>query len=77
MAEVTNELIYEVLKSIQDKTSRMEGKLSDIQREIIAVRDHMHAIQKDVNNLYIRVSETDSRVAKIERRLDIVAHPAE
>ena len=38
MAEVTNELIYEVLKSIQDKTSRMEGKLSDIQREIIADR---------------------------------------
>ena len=76
MAEVTNELIYEVLKSVQGRIGRVENKLGDIEREIIAVRDHIHALQKDVNN-YIKVSETDSRVAKIERRLDIIDQPAE
>jgi len=77
MAEVTNELIYEVLRNVQERVVRVEDKMGDIEREIIAVRDHLAATQKDINNLYGKVVSIDGRVLKIEKRLDIVNEPAQ
>jgi hypothetical protein len=39
------------------------------------MRQHMTAIQGDVNNIYVKVANVESRLARIERRLDIVDEP--
>ena len=37
-----------------------------------AMPGHMLAIQRDVNNIYERMSSLDTRVERIERRLNLV-----
>jgi archaellum component FlaC len=76
MAEVTNDLIYEVLKNVQQRLDRMDSRLNDITEELVGVRLHMHAIQGDVNSIFTRLGTLEARVDRIERRLDIVTEPA-
>ena len=72
MAEVTNELMYEVLKQIQ---SDMHG-LKEGQREhsaaLNALRTHMVALQQDVSNIYAILVRHEHRLDRIGRRLEIV-----
>tara|TARA_R110002020_G_scaffold224505_7_gene434034 strand:- start:1035 stop:1268 length:234 start_codon:yes stop_codon:yes gene_type:complete len=77
MAEVTNELIYEILKGIQDRLSKIEDSQRDIREELIGVRLHMHAMQGEINSIFARTSAIEDRLTKIERRLDIIGEPAE
>jgi septal ring factor EnvC (AmiA/AmiB activator) len=71
MAEVTLELIYEILKQIQ---SDMMG-LRDGQREhtaaLNALRTHIVALQQDVSNIYAVLVRHENRLDRIERRLNI------
>lgn len=55
MADVTNDLIYEVLKSIQTRLDRMDFTLSEVKAELQAVRGHMLAVQQDTSNIYGRL----------------------
>ncbi len=71
MAEVTNELIYEVLKSVQSPIGNLEEEVREIKTELRAVKGHLHAIQIDVENLYQSVATVDLRVQRIERRLEL------
>lgn len=71
MAEVTNELIYEVLKAMQARLGNIEEGV----REIRALRTPVHGVQSDLHNLYEAYSALDMRVGRIERRLDIVDAP--
>lgn len=71
MAEITNELIYEVLKNLQPRMGNLEEGVREIKTELRAVKGHMHAIQIDVENLYQSVATIDLRVERIERRLDL------
>jgi len=72
MVEVTQELMYEVLKQIQ---SDMAG-LKDGQREhtaaLNALRTHMVALQQDVSNIYAVLVRHENPLDRIERRLNIV-----
>jgi hypothetical protein len=73
MAEVTNELIYEVLKKIQDRLGGLEHGVHEVRSEIVALRGHMIAVQQDVANIYGRVATMEVRLDHIERRLDLAA----
>jgi hypothetical protein len=75
MAEVTNELIYEVLEGLQTRMSIIEDRLTDLNSQFIAMRQHMTAFQGDVNNIYVKASNIETRLARIERRLDIIDEP--
>ena len=77
MAEVTNELIYEVLKSIQNRLDKLETGQRDIKEELIAVRLHQHAAQGELNTLLSRMGGVENRLDRIERRLDLIGEPAE
>ncbi len=77
MAEVTNELIYEGLKGVQDRLGTLEEGQRAIHSELVAVRVHIHAMQVDINNIYERMAKLDLRVDRIERRLDLVGEPAQ
>jgi len=75
MAEVSNDLIYEVLKSLQTHARSVDFKLDEIKSELAAMRGHMTATQQDVANIYTTLTRQDQRLDRIERRLDL-AEPA-
>jgi tetrahydromethanopterin S-methyltransferase subunit G len=72
MAEVTNELRYDVLKKMQDRLGGIEHGVHEVRSEIVALRSHMIATQQDVANIYGRVASMEVRLDRIERRLDLV-----
>jgi len=77
MAEVTNDLIYEVLKGIQGRMDRLETGQRDIKEELIAVRLHQHAAQGELNGLLSRIGSVEDRLDRIENRLEIIGEPAQ
>ena len=84
MAEVTNELIYEVLKSMQGRMSNIEHKLGEMDTRLTSISGQlrglsleMNAAHTDLANVYVSLGHLDGRLMRIERRLDIVEEPAE
>lgn len=82
MAEVTNELIYEVLKAIPGPPGNIEDRLSAVDMRIDALAEHTRALtighnatNTDVANLYRMFGTMDHRLARIERRLEIIEEP--
>jgi hypothetical protein len=51
MVEISNELIYEVLKNLQDRLGTLDGKMDEMHGELRAIRTHSMAVQQDVNRL--------------------------
>jgi hypothetical protein len=47
MAEVTNELMYEVLKQLQDRLGAVDRKIDEVKGELQALRTHSMAMQQD------------------------------
>jgi len=72
MAGVTNELLYDVLKSMQTRLGRMDGKLDEVKLELQAIRGHQVAVQQDVANIYNRLGHLDDRVERVNIRLGLV-----
>ncbi len=52
MVEVSNELIYEILKQLPDRMSAFEKKMDEVKSELHALRIHSIAIQQDTQNIY-------------------------
>ncbi len=71
MADVSNELIYEIVKQIQSDTTRLEHGQSELKAEMQAFRGHMISLQQDVHNIYTILDRHDGRLDRIERRLQI------
>lgn len=71
MAEVTNELMYELLKQIQSRLGGVEEGLREIRQELISVRGHVVSIQNDIHNIYGVLARHDERLDRIERRLEL------
>lgn len=71
MVEVTNELIYEVLKKIQPDVSLVRTTQQSMSEELSAMRGHMVAMQKDIHNLYDMSHEHGRRLDRIEWRLEL------
>jgi chromosome segregation ATPase len=72
VAEVSNELIYEVLKQIQERGNGTDRKVDELKSEMQAFRGHLIALQQDVHNIYTVLARHDSRLDRIERRLQLV-----
>ncbi|WP_454916750.1 hypothetical protein [Xanthobacter sediminis] len=71
MADVSSDLIYEVLEAIQRNVAWLRDANTQSRAELIAMRGHLNAIQQDVHNLYTTVARQDDRMDRIERRLDL------
>jgi chromosome segregation ATPase len=71
MAEATNDLLYELLKSIHQRMDRFEVALSEIKQELTSVRLSVMGIQTDIHNIYGILARHDERLDRIERRLDL------
>jgi hypothetical protein len=76
MAEpVTNELIYEVLKKLQDGQARIIETLADHSRQFIQVRQDINSLRGDDLRRETMQAQMDMRLDRIETRLNL--HDAE
>jgi hypothetical protein len=71
MAEVTNDLMYEVLKQIQSDVVGLKDGQRELTSSMNAVRTYLVALQQDVSNIYTILIRHETRLDRIERRLDI------
>jgi chromosome segregation ATPase len=71
MAEVTNDLIYEILKSIQFRLDKIEAGIDELRQGHNAMRGHIISIQTDISNIYGILTRHDERLDRIERRLEL------
>jgi hypothetical protein len=77
MTEVTNELIFEVLRSIQGRLTNIEGSVGEVRNELQAIRVHNVGMLTDIKNIYATTASIEVRLDRLERRMDHVAEPAE
>jgi hypothetical protein len=71
MAEAGNELIYEILKQVQDRLGSVDRKLDEVKVELQALRTHSMAMQQDTANIYMILVRHEARLDRIERRLEL------
>ena len=72
MAEVTNELMFELLKQIHGEIRDLKEGQRDLRQELISIRGHMLAMQNDITNIYGVLGRHDDRLERIEKRLELV-----
>ncbi|CAN7639200.1 hypothetical protein LJR030_001790 [Rhizobium sp. LjRoot30] len=71
MAEVTNELMYELLKRIQADVSDVKLTQRELKSEMNAMRGTMISMQQDIHNIYGVLARHESRLDRIENRLEL------
>lgn len=71
MAEVTNELMYELLRRVHQDMSDLRMDVSEVKKELNVIRGHMVGIQADIHNIYGILGRHDERLDRIERRLEL------
>ncbi len=80
MAQVTNELIYEVLKAMRARLGNLEeasrehrGQFAAIRVDLRAIHTEIGSVKSDIANIYETTGAMDTRLSRIERRLEIIA----
>ncbi len=71
MAEVDGDLIYEILKNLQSRTTNLELVTIEHSQALNAIRGHAASIQTDTNNIYSVLTRIDQRLDRMEHRLDL------
>ena len=71
MADVTNQLIYEVLKNVQFRLDKIENGIDELRQGQNAMRGHLISIQTDVSNIYSVLARHEDRFDRIEKRLEL------
>ncbi|MFT3941216.1 hypothetical protein [Rhodopseudomonas sp.] len=75
MADVSNELIFEVLKQVQQRLDKVAPKVDELKSEMNAMRGYVISMQQDVQNVYGILGRYDGRLEHIERRLELNDSP--
>jgi TolA-binding protein len=76
MAEVTNQLVYEILRSVQARLEQVDGKIDELKHETQALRTEMIGIHQQLNGIQLTLTRHENRRDRIDRRLGIVESPA-
>ncbi len=71
MTEVTNELMYEVLKSLPADVRLLKDGQREIKQELTSIRGQLIAVNQDIHNIYGILGRHDERLGRIEQRLDL------
>jgi len=75
MTDISQELMFELMKRIQsDLTTLKDGQRDmrrDMRQDIVSLRNHMHVMQGDVNNLHSSMAQVLTRLDRIENRLEL------
>jgi hypothetical protein len=71
MTEVTNEIVYEILKQLQAGQAEMKNTLADHGRLLIRIREDINALRGDDLRLETMQAQMDVRLQRIETRLQL------
>ena len=71
MPDATNDLIVEILRSLQQDVRLLKDGQSEIKQELISIRGTMVSMQQDINNIYGILARHEERLDRIERRLEL------
>ena len=71
MAEVTTDLMYELMKRMHHEMSEMRQDIGEVKTELNVIRGHLIAVQGDIHNIYGILGRHDERSDRIERRLEL------
>jgi tetrahydromethanopterin S-methyltransferase subunit G len=71
MAEVTNELLYELMKSFHKRFDNLDFKVTEVKSELQSMRGTLISVQQDIHNIYMVLGRHGDRLDRIDRRLDL------
>jgi predicted nucleic acid-binding Zn-ribbon protein len=71
MADQSQELLFEILRKLQSDMSILKDGQRETRQEINSLRNYMHLIQGDLNNLRGTMSQVLDRLDRIENRLEL------
>jgi len=83
MAHIGNELLYEVLKSVQARLAQVDGKADENKSDMLALNTQMTSIHHDLlgihhelGGVHATLIRHEHRLDRIERRLELNDAPA-
>ena len=62
MSEVTNELVFELLKRVHHEIGEVRQDVCETKRELNVMRGHMVATQSDIHNVLMNKSDANSAI---------------
>jgi len=71
VSEVTNDLMFELVKRVHHEIGELRQDVSETKRELNVMRGHIVATQSDIHNIYGILARQDDRLERIDRRLDL------
>ncbi len=71
MAEVTNELMYELLKKLNQRFDNVDLSLGELRAEMNAMRGTVISMHQEIHNIYSTLSRHENRLDRIENRLEL------
>ncbi len=71
MTQITNELIYEVLKQLQAGLSEIKTTQADQNRQLIRIREDINGLRGDDLRRETMQAQMDTRLQRIENRLNL------
>ncbi|BDA85063.1 hypothetical protein Sa4125_26050 [Aureimonas sp. SA4125] len=71
MAEVTNELMFELMKRMHQEIGGLRLDIREVKPELSSMRGTIVSMQNDIHNIYGVLGRQDDRLDRIERRLDL------
>jgi septal ring factor EnvC (AmiA/AmiB activator) len=82
MAEVTAELMFGVLKSVQARLAQVDGKIDELKQEMQASRTSQNGIRQEIASVFQEISGVhatlvrhEGRLDRIERRFELIDAP--
>jgi septal ring factor EnvC (AmiA/AmiB activator) len=78
MADVTLELMFEVLKAVQARLAQVDGKVDELKQEMQASRTAQNGVRQEITSVFEEISGVhktlirhEDRLDRIERRLEL------
>ena len=70
MADVTPDLVFEVLKAIQVRLAQVDGKIDELKQEMQASRTSQNGIRQEITSVFQEISGVHATLVRHEGRLD-------
>jgi septal ring factor EnvC (AmiA/AmiB activator) len=74
MADVTPELMFEVLKSVQARLAQVDGKIDELKQEMQASRTSLNGIRQEITGVFKEILRVHAILFQQEGRLDRIEH---
>jgi septal ring factor EnvC (AmiA/AmiB activator) len=70
MADVTPELMFEILRSMQARLAQIDGKIDELKQEMQASRTSQNGIRQEITAIFQEIAGVHATLVRHETRLD-------